>query len=286
MNDDLLFQYYLIVFVDLVGQKEALRKITKIPTGDIEEPHFIEIAKKSVGQVLHFREFFENCFKESYVPNANLVVPDLQEEFISAQKSAVFFNGFSDSVIIAVPLMGNDENCTAINGVYDALIATCLIGLTYLSEGIPFRAGLDVGVGTRINEKEVYGAALERAYYLENCLAEYPRYVVGNELAEYLLSVENQQPNTRLGLVAKNLAGLCRRMIIKDTDGRLMLDFLGPHIHESYKNIIDKSIIIKANKFVVSEYEKYLDQNNNKLSSRYYRLMSYLNSIKTIWDIT
>lgn len=270
MNDDLIFQHYLIVFIDLVGQKETLRKFTKIPTHDNEKQHFIELAKKSVGHVLHLREFFEEYFKEarSYIPNKSLVLPNLQEEFIAAQRSEIFFNGFSDSVIIAVPLMNNDENCTAINGVYAALIATCGIGLTYLSVGIPFRAGLDVGIGTRINEKEVYGAALERAYYLENCLAEYPRYVVGNELAEYLLSVEHQQPNSRLGLVAKDLAGLCRQMIIRDTDGRLMLDFLGKHIQETYENIVDESIVTKANQFIISEYERYLDQNNDKLVSR------------------
>lgn len=193
---------------------------------------------------------------------------------------------FSDSVIIAVPLMNSDENCTAINGVYSALVATCGIGLLFLSVGIPFRAGLDVGIGTRINEKEVYGLALERAYYLENCLAEYPRYLVGDELINYLFSVENQQPKTRLGLVAKNLAGFCRRMIIQDTDGRYMLDFLGDIVQETYKDSIDKDIVIAAEQFIISTYNKYIDQNNNKLSSRYYRLISYFNSRKKMWGIT
>ena len=293
MKGDLMFQYYLIVFIDLLGQKETLRKITKIPTNDIEEQEFIELTKISVGNVLHLRESFESYFNflNSHVPDTSLVMPELREEFIATQKTEIIFNGFSDSVIIAVPLMNSDENCTAINGVYDALVATCGIGLLYLSAGIPFRAGLDVGVGIRINEKEVYGAALEQAYYLESCLAEYPRYLVGNGLVNYLLSVENQQPNTRLGLVAKNLASLCKKMIIQDTDGRLMLDFLGENVLETYKNSIDKDsidkdIVIASEQFVVSMYKKYSDQNNNKLSSRYYRLISYFNSRKKIWGIT
>jgi len=249
--------------------------------------------KISVGNVLHLRESFESYFNfvNSHVPDTSLVMPELREEFIASQKTEIIFNGFSDSFIIAVPLMNSDENCTAINGVYDALVATCGIGLLYLSAGIPFRAGLDVGVGIRINEKEVYGAALERAYYLESCLAEYPRYLVGDGLVNYLLSVENQQPNTRLGLVAKSLASLCKKMIIQDTDGRFMLDFLGENVHETYKDSIDKDsidkdIVIAAEQFAVSMYKKYSDQNNNKLSSRYYRLISYFNSRRKIWGIT
>ena len=34
MKGDLIFQNYLIVFIDLLGQKETLRKITKVPTND------------------------------------------------------------------------------------------------------------------------------------------------------------------------------------------------------------------------------------------------------------
>jgi hypothetical protein len=288
MKGDLMFENYLVVFIDLLGQKDALRKITKIPTNDIEKQEFIEHVKNSVVKVLHLRESFEDHFDvaNSYVPDTTLVAPELREEFIASQETEVIFNGFSDSVIIAVPLMNSDENYTAINGVYSALVATCGIGLLFLSVGIPFRAGLDVGIGTRINEKEVYGLALERAYYLENCLAEYPRYLVGDELINYLFSVENQQPKTRLGLVAKNLAGFCRRMIIQDTDGRYMLDFLGDIVQETYKDSIDKDIVIAAEQFIISTYNKYIDQNNNKLSSRYYRLISYFNSRKKMWGIT
>lgn len=288
MKGDLMFQNYLIVFIDLLGQKDALRKITNIPTNDIEEKEFIEHIKNTVGKVLHLRESFKEYFEaaNSYVPETTLVAPELREEFIAAQKTEIIFNGYSDSVIIAVPLMNNDENCTAINGIYSALVATCGIGLLFLSVGIPFRAGLDVGIGTRINEKEVYGLALERAYYLENYLAEYPRYLVGNELINYLISVESQQPKTRLGSVAKNLAGICRNMIIQDTDGRFMLDFLGDIVQETYKGSIDRDIVIAAEQFITSTHQKYLHQKNYKLSSRYYRLISYFNSRKKMWGIT
>ena len=240
--------------------------MNSLPTNNIEKKEFIECIKNSVRNVIYLRELFEDYSKsaKSYVINTNLVAPIHREEFIASQKTEVIFNGFSDSFIIAVPLMNNDENCTAINGIFAALIATCGIGLCLLSTGVVCRAGLDVGIGTQINEKEVYGGSLERAYYLENYLAEYPRYLVGDELINYIVFVENQEPKTRLGLIAKNLAGKCRKMIIQDTDGRFMLDFLGDIVQETCKEAIDKEIVLASEKFIVSTYKKYIDENRRK----------------------
>lgn len=83
--------------------------------------------------------------------------------------------------------MSTDENCTAMNGVHSAFIATSGLGLMALSAKIPIRAGLDVGIATQIDDKEVYGPALEKAVYLEAQLAEYPRFFAGNELINYLM---------------------------------------------------------------------------------------------------
>jgi len=74
--------------------------------------------------------------------------------------------------------MSNDENCPAVNGIYSAFVATCGIGLLSLSVKVPMRAGLDVGVATKIDDNEIYGPGLERAFYLESQLAEYPRFIV------------------------------------------------------------------------------------------------------------
>jgi len=106
--------------------------------------------------------------------------------------------------------LSDDENCTAINGIYSAFVATCGIGLLSLSLQVPMRAGLDVGVATQIDHNEIYGPGLERAFYIENQLAEYPRFLVGKELINYLIWVENQKCETRIGQVAKRMAQFCR----------------------------------------------------------------------------
>jgi len=287
-QDNLLFQHYLVVFFDHLGQRENLRKITGIPTTEVDKQKFIDSTKESVGRVLNIRDSFMNYFEaaSTYVPDATLVPPEFRDEFLASQKrTAINVYGISDAIIIAVPLMSTDENCSAINGIHDAFVATCGIGLLSLSIHIPMRAGLDVGMATQIDEREIYGPALESAFYIESKLAEYPRFLVGKELINYLLWVENQQCTTRIGAVAKETAKYCREMVIQDTDGRFMLDFLGAKIKESSENVIDTKLVASALEFVIDQYKKYLSDENDKLASRYYRLLRYIQSRKKIWNI-
>ena len=139
MEDKFLFQHYLVVFFDNLGQREHLRKITGIPTNEVDKEKFIDITKKSFGRVLNIRDAFGNYFKSAnaHTPNVNLVSPEDHDDFIASSKFDVSYYGISDAVLIAVPLMSNDENCTAVNGIYYSFIATCGIGLLSLSCLIP-----------------------------------------------------------------------------------------------------------------------------------------------------
>jgi hypothetical protein len=288
MGQDLFFQYYLVVFLDLLGQRESIRKITSLPNQENEKEKFIELVKNSLGKVKLIRDAFQTYFdaSNSNIPNTELVPPEHREEFIISQKCEIHFYGLSDSVVIAVPLTSTFENCTAINGVYSAFIATCGIGLIALSGETSIRAGLDIGIATQIDDREIYGPAFERAVYLEGQLAEYPRFLVGNELISYLTWVENQEPQTRFGVIAKNTAMWCKKMIIQDTDGRFMLDFLGAKLKEAAdNNAINKKVVISAWNYVFSQYQKYMAEGNEKLSSRYFRLMHYFQSRKNLWGI-
>lgn len=286
MQDEFYFTDYLIVYFDVLGQRESLRKIKQIPTAKEEEREFLGLIRDSFGKVLALRDGFSNFFRaaESYTPNTSLVPPEFRSEFIEAQKANYSFYGLSDAVVISVPLTAENENCTAMNGVHSALIATCGIGLLALSVGVAARAGLDVGVATQIGDREVYGPALERAVNLESELAEYPRFVVGNELLSYLGWVENDKYRTRFGEVARGLAQLCKKLIVRDTDGRFMLDFLGQAVKNSSENSIDKQIVANARKFVEEQYQRCASNGSEKLASRYYRLLRYIEGRRKVWE--
>ncbi len=287
LKNDLSFSYYLVVFIDILDQREVLRKITGLPANEKEKEEFILRIKESLGRVDFLRDSFQKYFEAHNAedPTEFNVPQEARELFLASLESEASFYGISDSIIISVPLTDKNDNCTAANGIYSAFLATCGIGLAALSTGLVMRAGLDVGVAVQIDGKEIYGPALERAYFLESRLAEYPRFVIGKELLLYLGWIKNQQSNSPLGMISKDIAGLCQGMIIQDTDGRAMLDFLGGKVREHTENVIDKEIFVKARDFVTSQHEKFAKDGNEKLASYYFRLMRYFRSRQNIWGI-
>jgi len=286
-NNDLIFQEYLIIFFDLLGQREALRKITGIPVLESEKDQFLELARKSVGKVLMLRRAFKSYFEviTSHMPNTDLVAPEHRQEFIESQKINLHYYGLSDAIVIAVPLMNENENCTPMNGIFAALTATCGIALLALSLKLPARAGIDVGVGVQIEDQDIYGPGLERAVRIEAELAEYPRLVVGQELHAYLSSVEKQKSQTLLGEIASDLARRCRKLMVQDTDGRIILDYLGKNIRDIFENQIEKEIVQNAWNYINEQHITHIKEGNDRLSSRYFRMIQYFKSRLDSWDI-
>ncbi len=287
INDSLLFQNYLIIFLDVLGQRQKLREIKQIPLIKEEKAQFIQKLKKTFGTVNFLRNSFKDYFEasNSFETDLSLVPPELAQEFKVCQKSEAYFYGFSDSIIVAVPLMSNDENCTAMNGIHTALVATAGISLLAMAGKTALRGGLDVGVAAQIQKNEIYGPALERAYYLESNIAEYPRIIVGNEFLEYLCWVENFKDKTIRGKVAKEQAKLCRSFITQDSDGFFMIDFLGKSLKIAGGNTIDLKIVKSAYEFLVSQHKKFVNQQNLKLISRYFRILKYFHSRSKIWGL-
>ena len=126
-----------------------------------------------------------------------------------------------------------------------------------------------------IEDNEIYGPALTKAIELEKREAEYPRFVVGDELLEFLESVKNQDPNTELGEWAKQAAVRCRRMIMQDTDGRQMLDFLCPEVRAVLDASSSTDFVAEGYDFAENEYKRFQRAGDEKLASRYSRLLQY-----------
>ncbi len=281
-------QYYLVIFIDILGQRESLRNIKSLPRENQEKEVFLELLKKTAGKVITLRKTFATFFKDAmdHTPNPDLVPPEHRQAFMSSQKVEINSYGISDSIIISVPLANEieNENCTPMNGVYSAFVATACLGLSSFAQQIIWRAGLNVGICTQIQDMGIYGPALERAYYLESQLAEYPRFIIGDVLRNYLSSIKEQECMTPFGQIAKTLANFCGEMIIQDTDGRYMLDFLGKRAKEIFDgtNVGAKDFTL-ARSFIFSEYKRYIMENNHKLASRYYRLMKYFYFRQELW---
>jgi hypothetical protein len=279
-SETLIFQNYAVAFLDLVGQRDDLRRLVRIPTTPEEERAFLETARQSVGKVLELRRDFASFFdsynrRKDQGPDLSTIPVEHHENILATMRTEYVVSGLSDSIVVAVPLGANDEYCKAMNGLKVTILSICYLAASTYAIGMVFRGGLDIGMGTMIGLNEVYGPALVRAYQLENEVAEYPRFVVGDKLLEFLQTVTNQDPKTKPGELATLNAARCRRMIVQDTDGRLMLDFLGTEVRTALSGSPSAEVIGKGHDFVESEYKRFRASGNEKLASRYFRLLQY-----------
>jgi len=183
--------FYLVALVDVLGQRHLLREMRDIPekTNEKEMAEFIALLKKTVGTVTGMRDLFFNYFKGSSLQHFKLseFSPEQQNILLQLKSNPLKSHMFSDSVVLFLSLR-NDVNKLPVSGVYSALGAVASTFLVMLAAGHAIRGGIDVGVGMELSDDEVYGAALSRAYQLENRIAQYPRIVLGDTLINYLHS--------------------------------------------------------------------------------------------------
>jgi hypothetical protein len=287
-DNDLFFTTYLVIYLDLLGQKDAIKRIgDDFPSTDESMKEFKIQIRESLGKVLITRKMFEEYFEASkkFILDTEIVPPEYREEFVACSKSEIFFYPISDSIIISVPLPNDHENVKAVQGIFSALLGTGAIILEALAMKIAIRGGIDVGIGVMINDREIYGPVLEQSVYLENQLAEYPRCLVGKQLVSYLDWVGKKQFQNSFGKMAQIIAGNCMKMLFLDNDGRVSLDFLGSVFSEFGDRTLTVKKIMNAYEFLSHEHERYAKNDDAKLTSRYYRLMRYFISRRDKWGI-
>ncbi|MFY9111033.1 MAG: hypothetical protein WAP34_03760 [Desulfomonilia bacterium] len=192
------------------------------------------------------------------------------------------FQNFSDSVVIYLPLR-TDKYKLPIRGIYGILCATATTFLCSLAAKHPIRGGIDVGVAMEISKKEIYGAALARAYSLESNQAQYPRIVLGPELIDYLHYTASQNPENVQSAISKRISERCLDLITIDDDGLPILDYLGETLKISIANKFDRDVVLKAYHNVLKYSSTYQKEQNSKLAFRYSNLRNYFDARLEVW---
>ena len=57
-KSDLIFQHYLVVFLDILGQRNILREIKDLPSNDKEKEIFLDKYVKPLERLMHFGMLF------------------------------------------------------------------------------------------------------------------------------------------------------------------------------------------------------------------------------------
>ncbi|SEA84124.1 hypothetical protein SAMN05660420_03373 [Desulfuromusa kysingii] len=258
-----------------------------LPSPEIDEDvtRFTDRVMQTYGAVKSmrssFRTFFES-FSKSNIDEYQLN-PAQRALFEQCKSNDVKIQQFSDCIAIFLPLR-DDINKLPMRGVFGVLAAAATTFLSCLAYGQPIRGGIDIGVALEIDQNEIYGPALSRAYSLESSVAQYPRVVIGDELFKYLKLHANQEEKTIFSKISKESARSCLELLSIDDDGYPYIDYLGKSFKEDMAATDSVEIIIKAYDFVLSESKKHQSEKNPKLAFKYTPLRSYFENRMGIWN--
>jgi hypothetical protein len=153
-----------------------------------------------------------------------------------------------------------------------------------LACGHTMRGGIDIGVGIELSDDEIYGAALSRAYQLENRIAQYPRIVLGDELISYIQSKRLATKGDFFSEANKEMADLCTELIAIDTDGLPFIDYLGKGFKQHIAKNDTYDIVKKAYDFIMKESVRCQDIRDSKLAFRYTLLRNYFEARMHLWS--
>lgn len=219
------YRFYLVAFLDILGQKDKLLKIKALPQTPEEFDAFVKLDKETRGTVMFFRDSFFKFFKGMYKPRPippNLTGADIEKykrikERAENRKPTIVT--FSDSIIIYVPL-SDDDKVIQVDSIFSSAIAIAGAFLSLMIHGTVFRGGLEIGLACEIGPKEIYGPALLKAYDLESKIAKYPRVVIGDELVHFLqLTVQNPEKEVQ-SEINQIMAQKSLKLFMVDADGR------------------------------------------------------------------
>jgi len=267
---------YLIVFVDILGQRRLLSEMAALP--DQSDPaqmeQFRTLLKKTVGMVNRLRQSFRQFFEHASPPrDPEGLTPDQRILYKQATNNPLESQALSDFVVISLSL--RDDSCRLpMRGVYSALFSAASTFITMLAEGCPIRGGIDLGLGVELSDGDVYGPALVRAHALESQIAQYPRIIIGDHLKQYL-DYQRLRPETDVfATLNKKLAEATGGLLAVDDDGYPFLDYLGEGL-PSIRGVLGQKTITNAREFITKESIRYQQEKNSKLAFRYTLLRNY-----------
>lgn len=282
---------YFISFIDLLGQRDALRGQGLLPVFKTEEDHnrFIGTLKDSIGPVLKLQEDAEDMLREGQrespeSPFRASLPPEHKALWDEMLRARVTTQRWSDGLVSFVCLGDQDIKCP-LNGVFNIFGSAGSLCFMGLATRHPIRGAIDVAWGIEIRPGELYGAAVARAYELESIYAQYPRIVVSSRVVSFLQAHANNQEKDVYSANNRALAELCLGMLVLDVDGIWILHYLGDQFRQAVTYRHHNELYSKARKFVEEQLQLHQKSANSKLAFRYSHLLLYFDAHRPDVDV-
>lgn len=281
MDELLRIANYAVCFLDLLGQKEAMRGQGFIPLSatDTEHEAFVGVLKNSVGRIVEIQKLTDSMLSEmrrDRGPPGPLGSKQLQQ-WQELKKDNMRTQRWSDG-LVHFSCLGDEPISLAVSGVYAQMCtagAMCLVGL---ARGAPIRGGMDAAWGVELHPGEIYGAALANAYHQESVCAGFPRIAVGRGLVEYLRDIESSDARDVAQHVASAMAKRCLGMLDQDEDGQVYLHYLSDVFERAVTHEKIEILWGQARNFIESQMELHAQNDRKVLVERYTRLANYFDS--------
>ena len=108
--------------------------------------------------------------------------------------------------------------------------------------------------------------------------------MIGDELWGYLTLLETQSFSHPHGQIAKDIGRRAKELIVTDSDGRRVLDYLGPHFFQM-SGANARNLIQPAYDFVVEQQQVWEAEKNEKLAGRYGKARIYFEQHQELWSL-
>lgn len=287
LNERLSASNYCACFIDLLGQRAALRGqgILPIFSSDDEYQKFLEVVKSSVGDIAWLQEQAERFMRsaEGSPSIRDKLAQQEQALYDEMSKARPNQQRWSDGLVIYHTLGIEEFKCpmNAVMEIFHLSGVLCFLGL---SENKPIRGAIEIGWGVELHDNELYGAVIANSYELESQVAQCPRIVVGQATMDYLRAYLNEPPNLddKLGLYNRNLAAMCIELTAVDQDGHHVINYLGGKFKANVFRDESRTLFEKAYENICVQYEKHKESRDTKLSMRYTWLRGYYHQHRAI----
>ncbi|QQE10996.1 hypothetical protein JD969_16050 [Planctomycetota bacterium] len=280
LPNEVSMRAYIVCFCDLLGQNKRINDL-EAKYDEIYSESFQRAALQIVDNVRLFREMFRLYFRgvslqsnesETYKKKLERENEFTADDYVNEiRKMGIKYQTFSDTLIAYAPcVIDEDDGRVNLNAIHLIMGVVSRAFLESFSLEIPFRGGIDIGLGYEINGKEISGPALRAAYYCENNLAKWPRVVVGESLVK-LLREYDFKTKERI-----DLAKHCRELLISTSDNISTLDFCGNAVKANFDLDGWGKKVQRAYQYVLASEEEFRLKEKSTLCERYSFLRQFI----------
>lgn len=267
---------YCASFIDLLGQKEALRgeSLFRGFKNAEEEDAFKKKVKDSVGAIYGLQKNASHFLKDypAKLIKYDELTASEKAEYDEMKRIEMRQQRWSDGLVFFASMQGKAP-MNAIWQIFGTAGCLCLLGLAGKR---PVRGSIEVSWGVELHENELIGPVVANSYALESEVAQYPRIVIGEHAMTYLRMATQYTPTDKVEEYNRTLAESCLEMTSLDVDGYSIVDYLGEPFTEAFTKHASKDLYSKAYSYATAQLETHSQSKNSKLAVRYNWLLSYM----------